>query len=849
MDTNKLRKNWYRYVLAFVLPVILLIIFLVWNDIYPFGNISNLRDDLEIQYVDYFAFYRNVLLGNGDISYSFAKSLGGSLVALWGYYLSSPFNLLIVFFSPERINLFVFVITALKLGLSGLTFYLFVRHKFSKAPWYVLLFLSCAYGFTQYNVGQMANLNWLDGVYMLPLMLLGVRKYVWEEKRTLFFISTACSIVFNWYTAYMNCIFVMLYFVYEQSLKDSRQGTLRVKTMFKNIVRFGLFEILSVALSMAVFLPVLLGQSGGRTFEKDIFEFRTNGSLLDVFNGFLIGSDVPSRNITLFCSILLLLFAVYFFWDKRIRKEEKIALGSFLGVMVASLFFYPLENIWCGFRTEESYEYRFLYLAIVVLLLMAGYVLEHFYELDRKTMFRVTAGLIGMFFVLDMLHNFSAKRLWFQIALLLIYCLLLVTIAYKIRIKRVFAVLCIFALFFGELSLNAELVSGEAYNMDVTKVISYISDEQKLIEEIKSRDNGFYRVEKTLNRDNNQAHNSFYANESMAYNTFGIQHYSSCYDESTSTFIKNLGYCRGVFPSFYHAPILPADSLLGIKYLLSETEYDGFSLLDGTSFYNNKNIYENSYALPIAFSTSKDILGDLLTQSTDAFEYMNRIYSSVLGENVDLFTLYTDYEMTVGEDEVSYYFDGSDEDEILFFSMASSNWDINLYWDDVLLTSYGLGWMNHNVLPLGNMGQPHELKMKPLPKDVQISFYSLSLQDFGKIINTIKQQSSVSDICVENGEIRFISSGNRTDYVMLTIPYDENWCVTVNGQSVQPQIGANALMVVPVSKGESVVSMHYKVKGVSVGICITVASVLIFVSWQFLRSRKKRNLHISKTEL
>ena len=139
MDVSKLRKNWYRYVLAFALPVILLIIFLAWNDIYPFGNISNLRDDLEIQYVDYFAFYRNVLLGNGDISYSFAKSLGGSLVALLGYYLSSPFNLLIVFFSPERINLFVFVITALKLGLSGLTFYLPLQaSEHSHERWWLL---------------------------------------------------------------------------------------------------------------------------------------------------------------------------------------------------------------------------------------------------------------------------------------------------------------------------------------------------------------------------------------------------------------------------------------------------------------------------------------------------------------------------------------------------------------------------------------------------------------------------------------------------------------------------------------------------------------------------------------
>lgn len=474
---------------------------------------------------------------------------------------------------------------------------------------------------------------------------------------------------------------------------------------------------------------------------------------------------------------------------------------------------------------------------------MAGSVLEHFQQLDRKTMIRVTAGLIGMFFVLDLFNDFSAKRLWFQIALLVIYCLL-VTAVYKIRLKRTLAILCIFALFFGELSLNAKLISGEAYYRDVTLTASYIGNEQKLIDEVNTLDSGFYRLEKTLNRDNSSTHNSFYSNEAMGYNTFGIQHYSSCYDEDTATFIKDLGYCRGVFPSFYHAPILPADSLLGIKYLLSETEYDGFSRVEGTTSYNNKDIYENSYALPIAFSSSEDIMQNILVQSSNAFEYMNRIYSSILGENVELLTPYTDYEMMSGEEETIYSFNGADKDKIIFVSMEASNLNVNLYWDNVLLTSYGTGWLNHDILPLGNMGQPHELKIEYLPEDAQICFYSLSLQEFSRIIDTIKQQSSVSNICVDNGNVDFTSSGSFTGYVLLTIPYDENWRVTVNGQSVQTEIGANALMVVPVPAGEAVVCMRYKVEGVTEGICISAASAAIFVVWQLLHRRRKKHLQL-----
>ncbi len=844
MPMNKMQKNWHWYALAFAVPIALFVVFLMWSGIYPFGGISNFRDDLEIQYADYFAFYRNVLLGNGELSYSFTKSLGGPLVALWGYYLASPFNLLIVFFKPEQIQLFVFTITTLKLGLCGLTFYLFARYKFPKAQSYVLLFLSCAYAFTQYNVGQMANLNWLDGVYMLPLMLMGVTKYIREQKRTLFFVSTACSIIFNWYTGYMNCIFVMLYFLCEQCLADCQDKTLSIKGMFKKTTQFALLEILSVLLSMATFLPVLLGQAGGRTFAEGIFEFRTNGSLLEILNGFIIGSANPSRNITLFCSILLLLFATYFFWDKQIEKPRKIALGSLLGVMVASLFFWPLENIWCGFQIESSYAYRFLYLAILVLILMAGTVLEHFDALERKPLFQVTAGLIGLFLILDLLGGFDTKQLWVQLALLIIYCLL-ATVRKTARFKKTLAILCIFALFFGELSWNAKMVSGWAYTYDAAHTVSYIGNEQKLVNQIKASDPGFYRMEKTLNREYNYSHNSFYSNESMAFNTFGIQHYSSTYDRITADFIKNLGYSRDSFPSFYHAPILPADSLLGVKYLLSEKEYDGFLPLEGMSSYNEKVVYQNPYALPLAFSSSADILENTSAQATDAFDYMNQIYSRILGYDVTLFAPCTDYETVEKAGRVTYHFDSTDQDEILFVSLKATDLDVSLYWDDAFVTQYRTGWLNHDVLPLGNRGQTHQLRLDNLPQDGQVNIYSLRLSEFEGIIQAIQQQSHVSDIQVENGNVRLTTSGSQDGYVLLTIPYDEGWRITVNGQPVSAQMATDALTAIPVPQGEAVVTMDYQLKGVSAGIGLTVVSAVIFVAWQLKVQSKKKSLKAS----
>lgn len=73
------------------------------------------------------------------------------MIALIGYYLASPFNFLLFLFPPEKIQLFVFLVTGLKIGLCGLTFSIFLQKRFEKIPATAILLLSSAYAFTQYN--------------------------------------------------------------------------------------------------------------------------------------------------------------------------------------------------------------------------------------------------------------------------------------------------------------------------------------------------------------------------------------------------------------------------------------------------------------------------------------------------------------------------------------------------------------------------------------------------------------------------------------------------------------------------------------------------------------------------
>ncbi len=60
---------------------------------------------------------------------------------------------------------------------------IFLRNRFKNLEIAVVMALSLGYGMMQYNIAQASNIMWLDGVYMLPLILLGVHQLVNENKK------------------------------------------------------------------------------------------------------------------------------------------------------------------------------------------------------------------------------------------------------------------------------------------------------------------------------------------------------------------------------------------------------------------------------------------------------------------------------------------------------------------------------------------------------------------------------------------------------------------------------------------------------------------------------------------
>ena len=67
---------------AFALTSLILLIVFYVSGVYPFGDRSLLKWDMELQYADFFRWWHRVLHGQASMFYSFSKSLGDNTFGL-----------------------------------------------------------------------------------------------------------------------------------------------------------------------------------------------------------------------------------------------------------------------------------------------------------------------------------------------------------------------------------------------------------------------------------------------------------------------------------------------------------------------------------------------------------------------------------------------------------------------------------------------------------------------------------------------------------------------------------------------------------------------------------------------
>lgn len=795
--------------------------------IVPFGEKTLACADADIQYLDFFSYFRDVLLGKNSIKYSMSNTLGNTSVGVYSYYLASPLNLLVLFFKQSQLLMFFSLVLAIKLSLASLTacYYLQIRFK-NQIHSVITCLLACAYGMMQYNMAQGSNIMWMDGVYLLPLILLGVYKVIETKRIVALTIPVALSILFNWYTGGINCLWSLFFFFVEFLLyicnkKVSWKETLQI------IIQYGLAMLIALCISAVLFLPSIMDLRNGRgsKFDWQLFTNTFTGNPLDVVRDYTVGGTSTQMRVSLFAGSLVLIGCIGFFFNCYYKWREKCIVGVALSFSLYMYFYTPTHFVFSLLKSATSYWFRYSYVSIMFLVFVAGL---SFAKTDKKVPYWLLAIGYSIIYIFsywkcEMQREYTLAQKGMTIAFLLmtavIVCILLRVNENKKRIC--FAMLVIIVL--AELEINgAYLVS--KYSIDEGKSYKiYVDAFNQQLSELHDQEGGDYRIVQTVQRGDNS-----HLDEAFGYNYWSNTGYTSCPDNRQITLLDRLGYrVHGDRLNAVAGSVLTADSLLGVKYVIADRDYPGLKRIDSIASANGKYVYENPYYLPMAVVYDKQTNQEF----TNPFEYQNALYSQLLGEEVSLYTRITPTIETEGN--IRIYHIQVPQGNYALYGNIKTNSSVDGKVGKVGTEGFPYAsWLARSVFDIEiEPGESEVSVFFEAKKGLDISdeqFYMLDLDALNEAVTKIRNRQ-VEDISIMNGHIVCNVKAKEGEKLFLSVPVSEGWRIKRNGNRVYAETFADALTVISLEEGENVIEMDFHIPHMRKAILISILGIIMLI--------------------
>ena len=841
---------------GFIAFMIIFFIYLI-NGLAPFGTKSLAVMDAKIQYLDFFSYLKDVLTGKNSIGYTFSKTLGGCVVADFSYYLASPFNILVLFFEYSKLHSFFDLIVALKLSLAAMTFSFFAVNRFDERDdisSIIYILTAIGYALCQYNIAQSSNIMWLDGVYILPLILLQVSNIV-RGKRAWPLPFIACmAVVFNWYTAGIDFIFSGFWFLFEFLLNaaDKKSDIKQfLNDGIKCSIKYILGMLLGVLMSAALFHPTIWAlrkSSKGTLNIRKLFDISFVGELPTVLQKYSYGAKSELGSVALFCGSLVIALALLTLFCKEINiKKRLLYFGLFAG-SILSFYWNPLYSLFSLLKDVGSYWYRYSYIGIFSVLFLAiiGGGASRKNKEQGLLLIRIAIIFSSLQIMLHYLKPVNRLMYVYLTAACIVFAAALFVLVSFTNIKNKHLRAVVFAMFLIigilDLSINAKILFNSYSINDDKEYRTYVNGQEELIDYIKSNDSSIYRISQTETRymkDNGLTANY---NEALAYNYASISGYTSSASTIQSEFFDRLGYrMNSINMCITNSSILGADSLLGVKYVLSPYAISGLKKLKEENE-TGKAVYENPYAFPFAFTYSENACD--VDSAENPFEYQNELYKGLFGISEDLY-IPLKYKLDIGENGLSAKIKleiPSESNVVLYGNIPwESQAESKLYINGEFVTNYAC-WLSPSVfyIPHDEGDSSAEIELTSDKDNFdwnKAELYALRLDVLKKCAD-IANSNKAEITSFENGSV-LIKANKTEDSLFISIPVDEGWDITVNGKAADIELLGDCLYSIKLTDDVNDIKMEYHVGYLKEGIALSLISVLGYGLYLVIKKRKR----------
>ena len=800
--------------MAFILPVLIYGVIFAYRRIWPFGDTTLMTGDMEYQFTDYLAYLKTIVFGNNDFFYSFSKNLGGSMAGFSAYYYFCPLNWITLLFDNKMLPASQSLIVAMNGALCSLSFSQFLiqnsrihkeRREIDAVFALKVLIFSLSYAMSGFITVYFQLTIYFGNLILFPLIMLGIIKLVENpEKRIFYIITLGLSIIFNYYSGYMICIFSLVFFLYQVAMRK-----VAAKEALKIGVVFAYSSIIAVMLSCVVLIPAVLSLSG----EKDVFSlgFYRTFSLMRLPLKLLCASfdgNISMGLPNIYCGMFTVLMAFAFFVNKEIGRREKAINLIVLVFLVINMNINTLNVIWHGMNQPIGFPYRYSYM----LSFMIIYIAFNYTEMSDSDC--------------KVLGN-NRHLIW--------------------GIAAIFTIV--------DIAYNASDVFGKFELASLSKYQQYLADVGGLIEETDRLDDNpnLYRLEKYFRRTHNDA---------MQFNYMGLSHFSSSEKKEKINFLGKLGFRNNGNWSFYdEGTTMFLDSFLGVKYILS-LHHRVANHYKRVIYGEEYTAFQNEEALPLLFSSDKGIREIDFHRYENPFALLEAIADSmnskknhifraaqVIGEryvNLEMSDLggcrhfvkkkkeekaFVEYDLKVeDESNLFLYLDAPDKQKASI-SMIFDKKHEKGYEEDMgeYFTVYRWNIVN---MQDHEPGKPFRIRINALSDTLDLTASYMYFEDRDRcrrLMNEIKMdRSSLKRITSSKLEGEMVVKDNNKCAVM-SIPYDEAWKVYVDGNRVLVKQALGMLLSFDLEAGHHKIRLEYSPRGYKAGVFVSFVGVIVLI--------------------
>ncbi|MCR5652026.1 MAG: YfhO family protein [Lachnospiraceae bacterium] len=837
-----LKKRILIYCLAFIIPVVMVVIFFALSHIYPFGDESLLVWDMNRQFISYYSYLKTVLEGGNDLFYTFSKTLGGDMPGFCAYYLHDPLLALLLLFPGGSIAVGIEVIFMLQLGFAGLSCSVLLNKRYGYDP--ASLIFSTAYPFCSFFFAYISNLAFFTVLMILPVILYLFLEVIEKRRcRIPFTLMLFLAVWMNYYQGYMVIIFLGIIFISRVIIDFDNLKAI------KDVVLCVTEAVLLDAFSL---IPTVIALRGQKSTTEADFSFYRKFSLFRFTSAFYSGALRNDMLPQVYCSIIVAVSVLAYFFLKEINIREKAGNAFVIISLAASMFINTVDAVWHGFNNPVGVPWRYSYLLSLSFVIL-GY--RAYLKMKKEIPVFIAGALFAALCVIHALVNnpyIDRERLIINASVTVVITALL-AIFPSFRKKHGKLILgVLFLISFSDMLYNSRVVFANLNDRLTEDEKTNISGFERSYDEISEvidgvkKDPGFFRTEKTF---------EYSMNDPMLFDQPGLSHSSSCERIDVRHFMQRMGFRdTGLYAFYAGGSTAFADSFLGVKYLISQWDglEKGYSYEGGTDKYY---IFRNENVMPLAYLTDP-ALRDVDAAEGNTFELQNNIAGSVFdkeifkkarsetvkpenavpaGDNIyrktgegDAFLI---YDIDITEEYPLYmYFDAP-------FTGYSEIFVNDVSWDQYFTETH---W---NVVCAGTFkkGDRVRIKLKIIEEELEVDeacFYYEDMDALSQWHDILEEKNrDNSEITrLSSSHLKFDVDAGDGDILLVTVPYTKGWHITVDGQRVESEKILDILTGVGLTEGKHEIDMRFIPPGLNIGILASLLGIILMIITNIKRS-------------